>query len=181
MLTTDRTADDELIGWLRDAPQRLRTTPTPLVLLIPRLQQAADRLTELVAQIAALIATLHAEQDRTHRYLTRAEAAEARVAKLTRERGGHAPDCAGMDLAANRCGCGYLDGTAYRDLVARLAAAEARVAELTGKRCVWKYTDDDFGGTYATGCGSMFTVDLENTVATFCPYCGGRIELEGEK
>jgi hypothetical protein len=44
---TPPAGDAELMQWLQDAPRRLRTTATPLADIIPRLQQAADRLTAL--------------------------------------------------------------------------------------------------------------------------------------
>lgn len=40
--------------------------------------------------------------------------------KLAQFHGGHLPECAGMDMEQMRCGCGYLDGTAYRELVAQV-------------------------------------------------------------
>lgn len=56
---------------------------------------------------------LRAERDRL----------EAKVRGITSERdhlwqhrNGHMPDCAGCDPASNTCGCGYLQGEAYREL-----------------------------------------------------------------
>jgi hypothetical protein len=46
--------DAELLEWLRIAPHVLRTTSLPLAAIIPRLQQAADRLTALSERVAAL-------------------------------------------------------------------------------------------------------------------------------
>lgn len=40
--------------------------------------------------------------------------------KLAQFHGGHLPECAGMDMEQMRCGCGYFDGTAYRELVAQV-------------------------------------------------------------
>jgi hypothetical protein len=51
---TPPAGDAELMQWLQDAPRRLRTTATPLADIIPRLQQAADRLTALSERVAAL-------------------------------------------------------------------------------------------------------------------------------
>lgn len=40
-------------------------------------------------------------------------------------RNGHLPDCAGIDLEQMRCGCGYLDGTAYRSLADEIERLKA--------------------------------------------------------
>jgi hypothetical protein len=53
----------------------------------------------------------------------------------------------------------------------------AYLAELTGKRCVW-----DVWGTSAHMAGCSRIVVSDNIACMrFCPYCGGRIEVEGEK
>ena len=58
-------------------------------------------------------------------------------AKLTAERddlaqwhGGHLPTCGGMDEIDHRCGCGYLQGGAYRELCTELHEANAKLAEV---------------------------------------------------
>jgi uncharacterized Zn finger protein (UPF0148 family) len=52
----------------------------------------------------------------------------------------------------------------WKEALAERDALAVRLAELTGKRCVCQVPS----WYHATGY-------------TFCPYCGGRIELEGEK
>lgn len=54
----------------------------------------------------------------------------AELAQERQHRNGHLPDCAGMDFENMRCGCGYLDGTAYRELTAERDALTERVKAL---------------------------------------------------
>jgi hypothetical protein len=41
---------------------------------------------------------------------------------LAQYHGGHLPTCGGMDTANRTCGCGYLDGEAYRSVIDENAA-----------------------------------------------------------
>ena len=43
-------------------------------------------------------------------------ALKAEVERLQQYHGGHLPTCGGIDEAERRCGCGYLQGEAYREL-----------------------------------------------------------------
>jgi hypothetical protein len=56
-------------------------------------------------------------------------------------RTGHLPSCHGMDEAAGRCACGYLQGDAYRDLIDRLDEMESErdtaTAALSQARGEW--------------------------------------------
>ena len=92
--------------------------PRPVDDLVERLGFAYNKLSEDILEEAAARIVADAE----------------RIAELWQYRHGHMPDCAGMDFAQNRCGCGYLDGTAYRDLLDRAERAEAQVAALTAER-----------------------------------------------
>lgn len=44
------------------------------------------------------------------------------------------------------------------------------------KTCKWKYRD--MWKMWETGCGEPFAVKDKNM--TFCPYCGGKIEVADE-
>ena len=57
------------------------------------------------------------------------EAAKA-LAEERQYRDGHLPSCNGMDFEQGRCGCGYLDGTAYRELYESRAALANENAKL---------------------------------------------------
>jgi hypothetical protein len=70
-------------------------------------EQSYDHLFDVVSTIRTKVTTLQAECDDLR----------AVLAIERQHRDGHLPDCAGMDLEQGRCGCGYLDGTAYRSLV----------------------------------------------------------------
>lgn len=56
--------------------------------------------------------------------------ARAALAVERQHRDGHLPSCAGIDREEGRCGCGYLDGTAYRDMTARMEQATALLREV---------------------------------------------------
>jgi hypothetical protein len=67
----------------------------------------------------------------------------------------------------------------------RAVSAEARLAKLIGKRCVWVPAKSfRHASCHATGCGDYFWSNYSNPTNMgyrFCPYCGGRIQVEGEK
>jgi hypothetical protein len=50
--------------------------------------------------------------------------------ELAQWHGGHLPTCGGMDESDRRCGCGYLQGEAYRELYTELHEANAKLAEI---------------------------------------------------
>lgn len=56
------------------------------------------------------------------------ERLRARVEFLEQWRNGCLPDCSGND--GTKCGCGYLQGQAYRDLRARVGELEAELDKL---------------------------------------------------
>ena len=73
----------------------------------PLAHEAAARIVADAERIAALIENLHTEQDRTHRYLDRAERAEAEL-EAARE------DAERWDAMANLWAC-YLETTLRQD------------------------------------------------------------------
>lgn len=57
-------------------------------------------------------------------------AADARLKEIEQYRTGHWPTCRGMDEAAGRCDCGYLQGEAYRGLIDRLGEQDAELSKM---------------------------------------------------
>lgn len=122
-------------GVVSDAPKPLSERPTPAQLRMIGVRHRdnppdedgeyrsvvqCDR-RDLLAEVAAL----EAERDE----------AQAGLAAAFQYRTGHLPTCGGMDFEQMRCGCGYLDGTAYRDLVAERDALRTEVGRLgTGRQ-----------------------------------------------
>jgi hypothetical protein len=72
----------------------------------------------------------------------------------------------------------------WKEALAERDALAVRLAELTGKRCVWVPAKSfRHASCYATSCGDYFSSNYSNPTNMgyrFCPYCGGRIELEGK-
>jgi uncharacterized membrane protein YidH (DUF202 family) len=66
-------------------------------------------------------------EDALGRFIAKYDAARAEPATERQHRNGHLPDCAGMDMERMVCGCGYLDGTGYRTLMAERDRLAARV------------------------------------------------------
>ena len=89
----------------------------------------AQFIAKSMSEAIRAIADLRAELDIAYEHLHAAEAELVRLraenARLHQFRNGHLPDCAGYDLNEMRCGCGYLEGTAYRDLLTSVEKAEA--------------------------------------------------------
>lgn len=63
------------------------------------------------------------------RLRSRNEELRRRVAELEQWHNGHMPECAGSDPANGCCGCGYLQGQAYRDLRTKVQKLENGIAE----------------------------------------------------
>ncbi len=53
-----------------------------------------------------------------------------RLAMYAQHHGGHLPTCGGMDTERGECGCGYLQGQAYRELRSSLDAAVAFIRDV---------------------------------------------------
>lgn len=73
--------------------------------------EAANAIPALLDQLAAQAAEI--------------ERLRAELAVERQCRNGHLPDCAGIDFEQMRCGCGYLDGTAYRSLADEIERLKA--------------------------------------------------------
>jgi hypothetical protein len=91
------------------------------------------------------VACIAIERDQLTTALTdsRRQTEEARKERddAVQYRTGHLPSCHGMDEAAGRCACGYLQGDAYRDLIDRLDEMESErdtaTAALSQARGEW--------------------------------------------
>lgn len=101
----------------------------------------ADKIDRLTAEVARVIKANEHWHERLKCLTAERDTLMSKLNEAHQYRTGHLPSCRGSDPADGRCECGYLDGTAYRELV-----DERDTLRIFAQYVLAGWPDDDVGG-----------------------------------